>query len=172
MDKTHRYTKAQPAGRANRHAAKDGTEIWIARPEDAGDTVEKKQAAPASRGTDRVPQYLPGTPTGSAADVRAKGAWADGWWTLELARKLDTGHADDTPFDPKRAYKMAVSAHDRTGDRGGVCAHDTRRPRQAGAAVSRLRCALRGVPAAARPRRRTDRGWRRFEDVRRSIRPG
>jgi hypothetical protein len=91
---THRYTKAQPEGRANQHAAKDGT------------------------ATDGVPQYLPGAPTGSAADVRAKGAWAVGWWTFELARKLDTGHTDDTPFDPKRAYKMAVSPHDRPGDMG------------------------------------------------------
>jgi hypothetical protein len=78
--------------------------------------VEKKQPQPTSEKGERVPQYLPGTPTGSAADVRAKGAWADGWWTLELERKLVTGHPDDTPFDPKKVYKTAVSAHDRTGD--------------------------------------------------------
>ena len=32
---------------------------------------------------------------GSAGDVRAKGAWHAGWWTLELARPLRTGHPDD-----------------------------------------------------------------------------
>ncbi|GMV83288.1 MAG: hypothetical protein AMXMBFR7_44720 [Planctomycetota bacterium] len=116
MDKTHHYTLEKPAGKANSYPALNGKTIWIARPEDAGDTIEKKQAAPKERQGDRVPQYLPGTPSESAADVSAKGAWVDGWWTLELKRKLDTGHADDTAFDPARTYRMAVSVHDRTGD--------------------------------------------------------
>ena len=116
MDRTHRYARQQWEGKGKSHTAKNGEPIWIARPEDAGDTVEKKRPAPASREAERVPQYLPGTPSGSAADVRAKGAWSDGWWTLELERKLSTGYPDDTEFDPKRTYKLAVSAHDRTGD--------------------------------------------------------
>jgi hypothetical protein len=116
MDRSHRYTAEKPEGKANAHDAKNGKKVWIARPEDAGDTVEKKQAAPKEKTTDRVPQYLPGMPSGSAADVRAKGAWSDGWWTLELERKLDTGHKDDTAFDLKREYKFAIGTHDRTGD--------------------------------------------------------
>lgn len=116
MDRSHRYTRQQWEGKGKSHTARNGEAIWIARPEDAGDTVEKKQPAPTSRAAERLPQYLPGTPSGSAADVKAKGQWSDGWWTLELERKLDTGHPDDAAFDPKRAYKMAVSAHDRTGD--------------------------------------------------------
>lgn len=114
MDKTHRYAKSQPAGRANKHAAKDGTDTWIARPEDGGDSVEKSQAAPAEFKGDRVLRYLPGSPTGSAADVQAKGAWAAGKWTVEFARKLETGHADDVVFNRSRNYRMAVSVHDRT----------------------------------------------------------
>lgn len=116
MDKTHRYTKTQPVGRANKHTARDGTDTWIARPEDRGDSVEKSQPAPTEFKGDRVLRYLGGTPTGSAADVQAKGSWAAGRWTVEFARKLDTGHADDTPLKPSGTYKMAVSVHDRTGD--------------------------------------------------------
>lgn len=116
MDRSHRYTRQQWEGKGKSHVARNGEAIWIARPEDAGDTVEKKQPAPGSKAGDKVPQYLPGTPSGSAADVKAKGRWADGWWTLELERKLDTGHPDDAAFAPARTYKMAVSAHDRTGD--------------------------------------------------------
>ncbi|MGQ0612917.1 MAG: DUF1259 domain-containing protein [Planctomycetaceae bacterium] len=116
MDRTHRYTPEKPEGKARSYTARDGRTIWIARPEDAGDTVERKQPAPATHQGDRVPQYLPGTPSGSQADVRAKGTWADGWWTLEIERKLDTGHADDTAFDTDLRYRMAVAAHDRTGD--------------------------------------------------------
>jgi hypothetical protein len=116
MDKTHRYSRSQPAGRANKHAAKDGTDIWIARPEDAGDTVEKSQPAPAELKGERVARYLPGTPSGSAADVQAKGAWAKGQWTVEFARRLETGQPDDTAFSPSRTYRMAVSVHDRSGE--------------------------------------------------------
>jgi hypothetical protein len=116
MDRSHRYSKEQWQGKGKSHKDRSGESIWIARPEDAGDTVEKKQAAPATKGADKVPQYLAGVPTGSAADVKAKGAWADGWWTLELERKLDTGHPDDTKFVIGQAYKMAISTHDRTGD--------------------------------------------------------
>ena len=79
-------------------------------------SVEKKQPAPASFSGDRVPQYLPGRPSGSAADVRAKGKWSDGRWTLELSRRLNTGHDDDTPLDTTRSYKMAVAAFNFTGD--------------------------------------------------------
>ena len=116
MDKTHRYFRQQPDTKANKHEANDGSEIWITRPEDSGDSVEKKQGAPTRNEGERVQQYLPGTPSGSAADVGAKGKWADGWWTVEFARKLDTGEADDTTFSPDRCYRMAVATFDRTGD--------------------------------------------------------
>lgn len=116
MDRSHHYFKSQPTVKANKHTTKDGGDMWIARPEDSGDTVEKKQAAPSENKSARVPQYLHGTPTGSAADVQAKGAWADGKWTLEFARKLNTGHADDTAFDPSRSFKLAVGVHNDTGD--------------------------------------------------------
>jgi len=116
MDKTHRYTRSQPSGRANKHAARDGSEIWIARPEDAGDSVEKSQPAPAEFQGERVARYLTGAPSGSAADVRARGAWASGKWTVEFSRKLNTEHADDTAFVPSRTYRMAVSVHDRTAE--------------------------------------------------------
>lgn len=116
MDRSHRYTRQQPQGKSKEYTARDGGKVWIARPEDAGDTVEKKQPAPKEKQGDRVPLYLPGTPTGSAADVRAKGAWSGGRWTVEFERKLDTGHPDDTAFTLTRALSLAISAHDHTGD--------------------------------------------------------
>lgn len=117
MDKTHHYMRSAPSGGTSvrEHEARDGQPVWIARPQDEGDTVERKQAAPGEFEGDRIPQYLPGTPTGSAADVRAKGTWSNGKWTLELSRKLSTGHPDDTVFDVRRTYGMAVGAFDETG---------------------------------------------------------
>jgi len=116
MDRAFRYFKSEPALKARKHPARGGGAVWIARPEDAGNTVEKKRPAPTTFQGDRVPQYLHGTPTGSAADVKAQGTWADGRWTLELARKLATAHSDDTAFDLSRSYKLAVGVHDDTGD--------------------------------------------------------
>ncbi len=115
-DKTHHYTLEKPARKAKSHTAKNDRDIWIARPEDAGTSVEKKQPAPASFSGNRVPQYLLGKPSGSAADVRAKGKWSDGHWTLELSRRLNTRHDDDTPLDTTRSYKMAVAAFNFTGE--------------------------------------------------------
>lgn len=149
MDKTHRYSRAQPPGKANSHPARDGSSIWIARPEDAGDTVERKRPAPTSREAERVPQYLARTPSGSAADVRAKGMWREGRWTLELERRLDTGHPDDTPFAPGRTIRMAVSTHDQTGDMDRA------------SDAFELVLAAAGAAAATPPRNNPDgaRGW-------------
>lgn len=116
MDKTHRYFRQQPDTKANKHKAIDGSDIWIARPEDSGNSVEKKREAPTKNEGERVQQYLPGIPSGSAADIGAKGKWADGWWTLEFARRLDTGEADDMAFSPDHCYRIAVATFDRTGD--------------------------------------------------------
>jgi len=56
MDRSHRYTREQPEGKAKAYPLASGGEVWIARPEDSGDTIEVKQPAPASRQGDRVPQ--------------------------------------------------------------------------------------------------------------------
>ncbi len=115
-DKTHVYTTTKPAGKAKEYEARNGRPVWIARPEDAGDSVERKQPAPQAYTGDRVPHYLPGSPTGSAADVAAKGVWADGRWTLEVRRALRTGHEDDTQFDTARTYRMVLAPFDHTGE--------------------------------------------------------
>lgn len=47
----------------------------------------------------QIPGYILSLPSGpSWNDITAKGNWLDGVWTVEMARKLDTGHADDVSF--------------------------------------------------------------------------
>ncbi len=116
MDKIHRYTRKQPEGKAKQYEARDGNPLWIARPEDSGDSVEMKKAAPATFAGEKIPQYAAGAPTGSAADVRAKGSWKDGRWTLEFARSLDTRNGDDAQFELARLYRMAAAVFDHTGE--------------------------------------------------------
>ena len=44
---------------------------------------------------DVIKRFYLKKPSGSAADVSAKGIWLDGIWTVEFSRKLDTGNIDD-----------------------------------------------------------------------------
>jgi hypothetical protein len=116
LDKTHRYATAKPEGAAKEYRSRTGSPVWIQRPDDAGQSTQKSLSAPTEYKGGTVPAYAITEPGGSAADVRAKGKWANGYWTVELSRKLDTGHADDTGFDPRRTYAIAVAVQDRTGD--------------------------------------------------------
>ena len=46
---------------------------------------------------------------GDRADVRAKGAWKDGRWHLEVSRRLDTGSAKDVAIRPGEDIYLWVS---------------------------------------------------------------
>jgi hypothetical protein len=60
---------------------------------------------------DKLDQFAPREPSGSRGDVRAKGVWHKGQWTIEFARKLVTGHDDDVAFAPDRAFLFAVGCY-------------------------------------------------------------
>jgi hypothetical protein len=60
-----------------------------------------------------IPGYMLNTEwEGSFADVKTKGVWENGKWTLVMSRKLDTGHDDDTPFNTRKKYPFAVAVFD------------------------------------------------------------
>ena len=59
-----------------------------------------------------MPRYRARDPQGSRADVRAKGLWRDGVWSIEFARKLDTGHKDDLVMAPGGVYLFGVSRYE------------------------------------------------------------
>lgn len=116
MDKSHVHSFADPGGK--RHAAKlaDGRTLHIRRPEDAGTSATRTVKSPGTVSSP-VPQYVAQTPTGSAADVRARGTWAGGRWTVELARALRTGHADDADLGWAAAgVPFSVAVFDRGED--------------------------------------------------------
>ena len=54
-------------------------------------------------------------PSGSRADIVAKGHWENGLWTIEFARRLNTGHSDDIQFDIKTSYIFGVSRYEVAG---------------------------------------------------------
>lgn len=115
MDKSHVHSFADPGGKRHVHDLPDGRKLHIARPEDAGTSATRSVPAPAPGGA-RTAQYVAQDPAGSAADVRARGVWADGWWTVELSRKLSTGHPDDADFVGRDAVPFAIAVLDRAED--------------------------------------------------------
>jgi hypothetical protein len=63
----------------------------------------------------QVPKFSFQQPSGSRADVRAKGVWRDGVWTIEFRRKLNTSHDDDVQFEKSGGYRFGVSRHEIAG---------------------------------------------------------
>jgi hypothetical protein len=108
-DKYHTLS-SRKAKKSRLVVSKKGKERFLLRLADEGTSSYEKQIPTDYKG-DIIPQYKPVTPSGSRADVKAKGVWKDGAWTIEFARKLDTGHSDDVRFDPASGmkYKFGIS---------------------------------------------------------------
>jgi len=87
-----------------------GKTRYLLRLEDEGAPAFKSTIETDYRG-DILPQYALSTPTGSRADIKAKGVWQDRKWTIELGRKLNTGHGDDVQFTAgsSKKYLFGVS---------------------------------------------------------------
>jgi len=85
--------------------------------------IEKKNAAALDPNAkfnvgDLLPQYLQREPEGSAADVQAYGRYADGHWTVEMRRRLNTAQADDKVLKLGTAYPIGFAIfHDAVSNR-------------------------------------------------------
>lgn len=112
-DKSHMLGKdkcktCQPLGTEN------GESVYLQRKADEG-VPAYKLVLPLDNERVTVPQYSSRLPSGSRADVRAKGRWKNGFWTIEFSRLLDTGHKDDLPFSPDRTYLFGISRFEVSG---------------------------------------------------------
>lgn len=99
---------------AKRLISKSGRTFFLRRPGDAGNSAYQVVVA-AEFSTDTIPRYQPREPTGSRADIRSKGVWRDGEWTVEFGRRLNTGHLDDVQFHPGETYLFGVSRYEIAG---------------------------------------------------------
>jgi hypothetical protein len=120
QDRRHLYLLRKPDFKAAKYTGANGKDVWIARPEDEGKSTTAKAPKPAEKKDDVVPQHVAQAPDGSAADIRAKGAHKDGVWSVELARKLRTGHKDDTALEPGGTCPMAVAVLDASEEEHSV----------------------------------------------------
>ncbi|MDH3240671.1 MAG: ethylbenzene dehydrogenase-related protein [Alphaproteobacteria bacterium] len=112
-DKMHIYSPLRSAN-AKLVSSKAGLRFYLSRPGDNGQSAYKT-VIHADKKTDRIPLFAARQPKGSRADVRAKGVWKDGRWSIEFSRKLVTGHPDDVAFDRRRAYLFGVAKFEISG---------------------------------------------------------
>ena len=118
-DKSHIRSTKPLTGKFSTHYSSSGKEVYVARPGDGGVSPYKSNKIdPFEYQGDMVVQYIPVVPdVADAADVQARGIWESGLWTVEIARKLDTGnHATDTVFDPSKQTQAAIAVFDHAGD--------------------------------------------------------
>jgi len=117
-DRVHRFAPEKPKrlpgdARATEYASRDNKPLWIIRMDDGGTgAVRHLDKRPAKKSDDLVPQYEAVEPSGSCADVRARGVWKDGRWTLELSRAIDTKNKDDVTFRPGKELPFAAGIFD------------------------------------------------------------
>ena len=95
--------------------SKSGKKMYIQRQGDSGKSTYKTQIYIDYEG-DMVHRYILRQPESSRADVKAKGVWKDGRWTIEFARALVTGNGDDVNFRTlDKSYGFGVSRYEISG---------------------------------------------------------
>jgi hypothetical protein len=95
--------------------SKSGKKMYIRRQGDAGRSSYKTEIYIDYQG-DIVHRYTSRQPQSSRADVKAKGVWKDGRWTIEFARDLITGNDDDVNFQNlDTSYGFGVSRYEIAG---------------------------------------------------------
>lgn len=114
-DKMHLYSTRQSPD-ARTVLSKLGMRFYLKRPGDSGKAAYQTKVYDRYIG-ERKPKYSHNPPVGSRADIRAKGNWRDGRWTIEFARKLATGQPDDIQFEKSKRYEFGVSRYEIAGRR-------------------------------------------------------
>jgi hypothetical protein len=62
---------------------------------------------------DEIPGYMLNSLwKGSFADVKTKGVWQNGKWTVMMRRKLQTGNDDDVQFNTRKTYPFSIAVFD------------------------------------------------------------
>lgn len=90
---------------------KSGQTMYLQRLGDEGEAPYKDILYSEYKG-DKVSHFEYQSPSGSHADIRAKGLWSGGRWTIEFSRALNTGNKDDVQFVPGKIYQFGVSRYE------------------------------------------------------------
>lgn len=98
------------------------TTLYMMRVKDRGQLPTLEVPAPAAKGEPTVQRYYHQEVSEGQADLRAKGIWKDGRWTVEFSRALKSSNSkEDKGFQAGRNYPFAVAVFDKASD----AAHQT-----------------------------------------------
>ena len=86
--------------------------VYIARLMDEGTSSYSLKPKPTAFEGTTVDSFEQRQPRGSLADVQGKGTHDGKGWTLEMSRKCNTGHDDDTVIDPAKDNICAIAILD------------------------------------------------------------
>lgn len=100
--------------------AADGGKVYVLRKNDEGTPLYTTRRYRRHQADIMPKYYLNSEPSGSIADIQAKGIWQDGHWTLELKRKLNTGHKDDVRFRAGQSVNGAIAIYDASANHDHV----------------------------------------------------
>ena len=109
-DKIHVYSPTEDRN-ATRIVSRSGAVMYLLRTGDEGESAYKINLISEYQ-DDILPRYSLTQPTGSRGDIRARGVWQNGRWTIELGRKLQTHNQDDIHFIPGEKYLFGVSRYE------------------------------------------------------------
>lgn len=112
-DKSHIYSKTEDRN-ATEIISKSGETMYLLRLGDEGESAYKIELISEYQG-DNLLRYALQQPTASRSDIRARGVWHNGTWTIEFGRKLVTGHDDDVQFLIDKNYLFGVSRYEIAG---------------------------------------------------------
>ena len=113
-DKYHSYSKYKHGDKNKLMVSKNGQVFYFSRHSDSGQPAFRSLVPTAYEG-DHMEGFELRKPDGSRADIRAKGQWKNKRWTVEFARKLQTGHRDDVQFLTGNKYLLGISRYEIAG---------------------------------------------------------
>lgn len=95
---------------AAEYAHPEGGMVYIQKVRDAGNPIyETTEAGQENKGPTLAGVMMLENGSGSLIDVTARGVWREGFWSLELSRKLQTGHDDDVKLTGIKEIKGAIA---------------------------------------------------------------
>ena len=112
-DKYQIYSKS-PSKKASRLRSIDGSLFYLQRKGDTGSSAYQTRLI-LEKNNLKEPKYEHRQPTGSRGDIKAKGLWQNGSWTIEFSRKLNTGNSDDIKLIPGEEYLLGLSRYEIAG---------------------------------------------------------
>lgn len=96
------------------HLAQDGSgQIWIRNLPDRGKQGWKYVVPKPDAPHESIPSYIACEPSGSAGDVKARGSWNKGVWTVEFSRILKTNKPDDADISEESKNVVSFAAYDK-----------------------------------------------------------